>query len=185
MSRTRTLELRKAPKAGSSSADGETNTDEIPSLPIPYHLNLPSLSVPYVYRVYQHLREINPAAYEPNLIAIGPYHHGKEKTSMMEGLKSVYLETERDPWMIIKRNKSWWRNKETIDILRIVGVLILFHTSALQILTTMAASNSVNVSNFITEKHQHRKNSSCLLKEQHRIHYNKIQNSQTGVQMIG
>ncbi|EPS58948.1 hypothetical protein M569_15864 [Genlisea aurea] len=99
MSLTGSSELREAPEAGRGSADDETNTYEIPPCPdLPYPRELP-----HVYRVHQHLREVNPAAYEPNLIAIGPYHHGKEKTSMMEETKLQYLSS------IFRRNDqvSW------------------------------------------------------------------------------
>ncbi|EPS58900.1 hypothetical protein M569_15912, partial [Genlisea aurea] len=53
-----------------------------------------------IYKVHQHLRNINPDAYEPNIIAIGPYHRDKEKTRMMETHKKRYLES------ILQRHKE-------------------------------------------------------------------------------
>ncbi|EPS71881.1 hypothetical protein M569_02878 [Genlisea aurea] len=79
------------PEASSGRADGETNTDGI--LPFGLRHFLHDLDRPYIYRVYEQLREINPAAYEPNVITIGPYHHGKEKRRMMEGEKILYLKS--------------------------------------------------------------------------------------------
>ncbi|KAG6619490.1 hypothetical protein I3842_Q095300 [Carya illinoinensis] len=45
----------------------------------------------YVFKVHHHLREINAKAYEPDLLAIGPYHHGKDHLSFMEMHKLRFL----------------------------------------------------------------------------------------------
>ncbi|XP_047979531.1 UPF0481 protein At3g47200-like [Salvia hispanica] len=55
-----------------------------------------------IYRVHRHLRNVNPKAYEPEVIAIGPYHrhnnnsnnnnnNNSEHLKMMEGHKLRYL----------------------------------------------------------------------------------------------
>lgn len=44
-----------------------------------------------MFRVHGELRQINEKAYEPNIIAIGPFHHGKGNLLMMEEHKLRYL----------------------------------------------------------------------------------------------
>ncbi|KAM7461032.1 hypothetical protein LguiA_029153 [Lonicera macranthoides] len=44
-----------------------------------------------IFRVHNILRQVNENAYEPDIIAIGPYHHGKENLKMMEEHKLRYL----------------------------------------------------------------------------------------------
>ncbi|KAI3470013.1 hypothetical protein Pfo_026676 [Paulownia fortunei] len=44
-----------------------------------------------IYRVHRHLRNVNDRAYEPEIIAIGPYHRDKHNLKMMEELKWRYL----------------------------------------------------------------------------------------------
>ncbi|XP_047977954.1 UPF0481 protein At3g47200-like isoform X2 [Salvia hispanica] len=57
-----------------------------------------------IYRVHRHLRNVNPKAYEPEVIAIGPYHRynnnnnkNNEHLKIMEGHKLRYLEQLLDP----------------------------------------------------------------------------------------
>lgn len=45
-----------------------------------------------IYRVHRQLRNVNPKAYEPEMIAIGPYHHDNELLKMMEGHKLRYVQ---------------------------------------------------------------------------------------------
>ncbi|KAL1543043.1 UPF0481 protein [Salvia divinorum] len=46
-----------------------------------------------IYRVHRHLRNVNPKAYEPEVIAIGPYHRNdSEHLKMMEDHKLRYLQ---------------------------------------------------------------------------------------------
>ncbi|XP_012853089.1 PREDICTED: uncharacterized protein LOC105972658 [Erythranthe guttata] len=44
-----------------------------------------------IYRVHKHLRNVNMKAYEPEVIAIGPYHRSKDNLQMMEDHKLCYL----------------------------------------------------------------------------------------------
>ena len=44
-----------------------------------------------IYRVPYHLRKWNQEAYTPQVISIGPYHHGKEKFQTMEKHKERYF----------------------------------------------------------------------------------------------
>ncbi|XP_057486582.1 UPF0481 protein At3g47200-like [Actinidia eriantha] len=48
---------------------------------------------PCIFKVHQGLRHINPDAYTPMLVSIGPYHHGKCKYLPMEQHKNRYLES--------------------------------------------------------------------------------------------
>ncbi|KAG6435415.1 hypothetical protein SASPL_100288 [Salvia splendens] len=69
-----------------------------------------------IYRVHRHLRNLNPKAYEPEVIAIGPYHrhnnnsnnnnNNSEHLKMMEGHKLRYLKQllgPNDPLNDVKR----------------------------------------------------------------------------------
>lgn len=44
-----------------------------------------------IYRVHKHLRNVNMKAYEPEVIAIGPYHRDKDNLKMMDDHKLWYL----------------------------------------------------------------------------------------------
>ncbi|KAL3830417.1 hypothetical protein ACJIZ3_019219 [Penstemon smallii] len=44
-----------------------------------------------IYRVHSHLRKVNDDAYEPEIIAIGPYHRDKTNLKMLEEHKFSYL----------------------------------------------------------------------------------------------
>lgn len=44
-----------------------------------------------IFKVHEQLRGVNKKAYEPEIIAIGPYHHGKENLLVMEEHKLRYL----------------------------------------------------------------------------------------------
>ncbi|XP_022857864.1 UPF0481 protein At3g47200-like isoform X2 [Olea europaea var. sylvestris] len=48
-------------------------------------------SKPIMFRVGDHLRSINPEAYDPEIIAIGPFHHDKPHLQSMEQHKLRYL----------------------------------------------------------------------------------------------
>jgi hypothetical protein len=45
----------------------------------------------FIYRVPKRLRELNEKAYTPQVISIGPYHHGKKELREMEEQKRLYL----------------------------------------------------------------------------------------------
>lgn len=51
-----------------------------------------SSSESFIFKVHKQLRGINEKAYEPEIIAIGPYHRGKQNLQMMEEHKLRYLE---------------------------------------------------------------------------------------------
>ncbi|XP_057776324.1 uncharacterized protein LOC130995189 [Salvia miltiorrhiza] len=55
-------------------------------------LNVEAKSECTIYRVHEHLRNVNPNAYEPQVIAIGPYHHNKDHLKMMEDHKLRYFQ---------------------------------------------------------------------------------------------
>lgn len=44
-----------------------------------------------IYRVHRHLQDVNPKAYEPEVIAIGPYYRHRDHLQMMEDHKLRYL----------------------------------------------------------------------------------------------
>nr|GLL41385.1 UPF0481 protein At3g47200-like [Ipomoea trifida] len=44
-----------------------------------------------IHRIHGLLRQVNERAYEPEIVAIGPYHRAKESTKMMEEHKHRYL----------------------------------------------------------------------------------------------
>ncbi|KAM7489020.1 hypothetical protein LguiB_026504 [Lonicera macranthoides] len=50
---------------------------------------IPSISS--VFKVHHGLRRVNERAYNPDVIAIGPYHHGHENLKMMQDFKLHYL----------------------------------------------------------------------------------------------
>ncbi|KAG2685926.1 hypothetical protein I3843_10G142500 [Carya illinoinensis] len=54
-----------------------------------------------VFKVHHHLRQTNAKAYEPGLLAIGPYHHGKDHCSSMEKHKLRFLQR-----MLKNRNET-------------------------------------------------------------------------------
>ncbi|KAL0336220.1 UNVERIFIED_CONTAM: hypothetical protein Sradi_4833900 [Sesamum radiatum] len=53
-----------------------------------------------IYRVHKDLRDVNNKAYEPEIIAIGPYHRDKDNIRMMEEHKLWYLH------LLLKRKKE-------------------------------------------------------------------------------
>ncbi|XP_011086480.1 UPF0481 protein At3g47200-like isoform X2 [Sesamum indicum] len=53
-----------------------------------------------IYRVHKDLRDVNNKAYEPEIIAIGPYHRDKDHLKMMEEHKLWYLH------LLLKRKKE-------------------------------------------------------------------------------
>ncbi|KAI7981907.1 UPF0481 protein [Camellia lanceoleosa] len=45
-----------------------------------------------IFRIHEELRGVNEKAYDPDIVAIGPYHHGKDHLQMMEEHKLRYLQ---------------------------------------------------------------------------------------------
>ena len=64
----------------------------------------------YIFRVQDELRVANESAYEPEIIAIGPHHHGKEKLKMMEKHKLRYLQS-----LLKRRNEDVDRYEKAIS----------------------------------------------------------------------
>ncbi|KAI3715596.1 hypothetical protein L6452_22582 [Arctium lappa] len=53
---------------------------------------LPQTSnVASIYRVPHRLRSVEPKAYEPNIVSIGPYHHGVDHLQPMENTKWIFF----------------------------------------------------------------------------------------------
>ncbi|XP_062025294.1 UPF0481 protein At3g47200-like isoform X2 [Rosa rugosa] len=48
-------------------------------------------SMTCIYKVPSTMRQVNRKAYEPNIVSIGPYHHGVESLQEMEKLKHTYF----------------------------------------------------------------------------------------------
>lgn len=46
-----------------------------------------------IFRVPQSLVEINKKAYQPHIVSIGPYHHGKDHLKMIQEHKWRFLDT--------------------------------------------------------------------------------------------
>ncbi|XP_078439121.1 UPF0481 protein At3g47200-like [Wolffia australiana] len=51
----------------------------------------PNMSQAPICRVVSTIRDVKPSVYEPQMISIGPYHHGKERLQEMEELKLAFL----------------------------------------------------------------------------------------------
>lgn len=49
-------------------------------------------SAPNIFRVPEAIRNVDPVAYDPKIVSIGPYHHGKEKLRHFEKIKYFFLE---------------------------------------------------------------------------------------------
>ncbi|THG18371.1 UPF0481 protein At3g47200-like isoform X2 [Camellia sinensis] len=62
--------------------DIDKKLDELPPIP----------SERCIFRVHDLLRNENEKAYEPSVVAIGPYHHGKDNLQPMEEHKLRYLQ---------------------------------------------------------------------------------------------
>ncbi|KAL2557542.1 hypothetical protein Fot_02281 [Forsythia ovata] len=71
-------------------------------------------SNPSIFRVGDHLRSINPDAYDPEIIAIGPFHRGKHHLQNMEQHKVRYLKLvlERKDELSLERCVTAMRHLE-------------------------------------------------------------------------
>lgn len=61
----------------------------------------PSPSECCIFRVHDQLRRVNEKAYEPQIVAIGPYHHAKKGLQLMEEHKLRYLQS-----LLRRKNES-------------------------------------------------------------------------------
>ncbi|KAL0385627.1 UNVERIFIED_CONTAM: hypothetical protein Sradi_2957000 [Sesamum radiatum] len=77
----------------SNGNDASPLSDKLSELP-------PAQTQPSIYKVHNHLRDVNSKAYEPDIIAIGPYHRDKDNLKMMEEHKLRYLH------LLLKRKKK-------------------------------------------------------------------------------
>ncbi|KAL5983436.1 hypothetical protein ACLOJK_017521 [Asimina triloba] len=66
-----------------------------------------------IYQVPRLLRQVDEKCYEPQLISIGPYHHGKEHLQSMEGQKLQHLRK------ILSRNKRVKLEQYTEKIMKL------------------------------------------------------------------
>ena len=55
--------------------------------------NLSPMTEPCIYKIPQELRDVNPKAYTPRRVAIGPYHANAEHLKSMEPYKLRYLDS--------------------------------------------------------------------------------------------
>ncbi|KAL8482669.1 hypothetical protein ACS0TY_025632 [Phlomoides rotata] len=55
----------------------------------------------FIYKVPKHLRDVNSKSYEPEMVTIGPYHHGKDEFKHMEEVKLRNMQSllDRKPEM--------------------------------------------------------------------------------------
>ncbi|XP_073053541.1 UPF0481 protein At3g47200-like [Primulina eburnea] len=53
----------------------------------------PEKSKNFIFKLHSHLRNVNDRAYEPHILAIGPYHRDKDNVKMMEEHKFRYLQS--------------------------------------------------------------------------------------------
>ncbi|KAK4429897.1 hypothetical protein Salat_1290400 [Sesamum alatum] len=77
----------------SKATDAVVLSDKLSELP-------KAQTQPSIYKVHNQLRDVNGKAYEPDIIAIGPYHRGKDNLKMMEDYKLRYLQ------FLLKRKKG-------------------------------------------------------------------------------
>ncbi|XP_031282064.1 putative UPF0481 protein At3g02645 [Pistacia vera] len=58
-----------------------------------------------IYRVHKYLCSVNEEAYTPQLVSIGPFHHGKEELANMEKIKRQYVKSFVERITIDNRDK--------------------------------------------------------------------------------
>ncbi|KAJ7962035.1 hypothetical protein O6P43_017317 [Quillaja saponaria] len=70
--------------SGTASVEYKIQSQHITDFPETKHEDL------CIYRVPPNLRQVNPKAYTPQLVSIGPFHHGKPQFKAMETQKTRY-----------------------------------------------------------------------------------------------
>lgn len=60
-----------------------------------------------IYKCHEVLRKLNEKAYTPQVISIGPFHHGRENLQSMEIIKRRYLQ-------------SFIKRQDTVDLWKLI-----------------------------------------------------------------
>ncbi|XP_028057957.1 putative UPF0481 protein At3g02645 isoform X2 [Camellia sinensis] len=115
-----------------------------------------------IFRVHDRLRNENQNAYEPEVVAIGPYHHGKKKLQPMEEYKLRILrqlleqrnETSAERYIVAmqqleKRARDFYAEPSSLDSNEFVEMMLLDSCFILVLLCTEGMTQ-LGDSNIIT-----------------------------------
>ncbi|XP_042430530.1 UPF0481 protein At3g47200-like [Zingiber officinale] len=83
---------------------------------------------PTIFKVSEILRDVQPNAYEPTIVSLGPYHHDKPQLKAMNKFKWFLLKTWgdsgrclRDSARVIEENETEARNAYSVQPINMVG----------------------------------------------------------------
>ncbi|KAI8011370.1 UPF0481 protein [Camellia lanceoleosa] len=115
-----------------------------------------------IFRVHDRLRNENQNAYEPEVVAIGPYHHGKKKLQPMEEYKLRILrqllvqrnETSVERYIVAmqqleKRARDFYAEPSSLDSNEFVEMMLLDSCFILVLLCTQGTTQLGGMGNFI------------------------------------
>ncbi|GMP55706.1 hypothetical protein CsSME_00020445 [Camellia sinensis var. sinensis] len=115
-----------------------------------------------IFRVHDRLRNENQNAYEPEVVAIGPYHHGKKKLQPMEEYKLRILrqlleqrnETSAERYIVAmqqleKRARDFYAEPSSLDSNEFVEMMLLDSCFILVLLCTEGMTQLGGMENFI------------------------------------